>query len=731
MPSAGVAGWLFWLLTALLIALMPQGAWPANAIAATENAAGVGNRSPRQPLDAGATLAVVVQADPTQDSEATDQEETQPRAEEQVTVTATRLPSQITDIPASVRTISRTQLAEGSGLLLDEALRALPEFSLFRRTPSRSAHPTSQGINLRGVAPSGVSRALVLVDGVPLNDAFGGWVYWDRVPLLALDHVEVALGGGSAPFGNHALGGVVQIVTRRAEHSELTLQALVGSDSTFRGGMNLGIAGQGIGLLATLQAFDTGGYFAVPEDRRGAIDRRLGSAHRAARLRLDVADLAIVMDGLWEERDNGTPAQTNDTQGYGMAIHWQPGSKSNELRWQINAHARHQDFHSRFSSVAADRSRETPVLDQQVPSDDFGLGGFSWVALGDRALLSSGLDWRRVRGHSLEDVLLAGFQRRPGGTQNLGGLFATLQWSPGSRWTADLSLRADGWHQRSNVADAMARDGLTLSPRAGLVWHAGGGWALRAAGYRAFRAPTLNELYRQFRVGNVLTTANAELEAEHLTGFEAGVNWEGRPDSDSDLRIRFDATLYTNALDGAIVNATLSSDSSLVRRQRRNLGEATARGFELNVGVSPSSAWHIDAGLVVLGSRIDAEPIVEAIDPDAAAPEPIVGNRLPQVPRHRGRLMVRYAAPNGWSVLASMNALGKQFEDDRNRLPLAAAVTGDLALRGPLTSRIYLALKAQNLFDHQVEVGRTPILSFGPPRAIAAMLEFGVPLGDR
>ena len=67
-------------------------------------------------------------------------------------------------------------------LTLDDFLRRVPGFTLFRRTSSLVAHPTAQGVSLRGVGPSGASRSLVLADGIPLNDPFGGWVYWSRVP---------------------------------------------------------------------------------------------------------------------------------------------------------------------------------------------------------------------------------------------------------------------------------------------------------------------------------------------------------------------------------------------------------------------------------------------------------------------------------------------------------------------------------------------------------------------
>src|SRR5688572_1803449 len=106
---------------------------------------------------------------------------------EPVVVTPTRIEQKAGETPASVTVITRPDIATTPAQTVDDLLRQVPGFSLFRRTSSVVAHPTTQGVSLRGIGPSGTSRALVLLDGVPLNDPFGGWVYWDRVPLQGIE----------------------------------------------------------------------------------------------------------------------------------------------------------------------------------------------------------------------------------------------------------------------------------------------------------------------------------------------------------------------------------------------------------------------------------------------------------------------------------------------------------------------------------------------------------------
>src|SRR5207253_5815369 len=111
---------------------------------------------------------------------------------EDVTVTATRSEQRLGDVPASVSILRGDEIRQSPAVVADDVLRQIPTFSLFRRTSSLSSHPTAQGVSLRGIGPSGVSRTLVLIDGVPFNDPFGGWVYWSRVRLESTERIEIA-----------------------------------------------------------------------------------------------------------------------------------------------------------------------------------------------------------------------------------------------------------------------------------------------------------------------------------------------------------------------------------------------------------------------------------------------------------------------------------------------------------------------------------------------------------
>src|SRR5688572_18320692 len=226
-------------------------------------------RPARLALAVGAWLSLATTAIEAQPGSAPTPPAEQPSYE--TTVTALGLPRPLPDVPATVTVLPREQLERVPGLGMDELVRLSPTVATFRRSPSLLADPTSQGLSLRAVGPSGVSRALVLVDGVPANDPFGGWIYWRALPRLGVDRIEVVPGGSSALYGNYALGGVVQLASRpleRAFEADLAGGSLGTASAAARvAGRRGPVAG-----AIELDGLRSSGYVPVAPEQRGAID---------------------------------------------------------------------------------------------------------------------------------------------------------------------------------------------------------------------------------------------------------------------------------------------------------------------------------------------------------------------------------------------------------------------------------------------------------------------------
>ncbi|MBI4607507.1 MAG: TonB-dependent receptor [Candidatus Rokubacteria bacterium] len=654
----------------------------------------------------------------------------QPVQLEPVVVTAGRVEQRLSEVPASVTVLTEKEIRASAAQTVDDLLRQVPGFSLFRRSSSLVTHPTTQGVSLRGIGPSGASRALVLVDGVPLNDPFGGWVYWNRLPRLGIERIEVVRGGASSVWGNYALGGVIHIVTRRPEKQAALFEGSYGNRGTTSLDLVLSDLWGPAGISLEGRFFETGGFKVVKESQRGAIDVDADSTHQVFNGRLEYrlspeASLFLAGNLFTEQRGNGTPLQENSTDsGYvagGAQLRTADGSD-----WSLLIFSHLQTFESTFSSQALDRNSETLALAQEVPSTALG-GSLQWTRRAGPHHLTGGADLRWIDGETDEDVFVGGnFVRRrvAGGEQFLAGLYGQDIVSLSARWELALGARVDYWRSFEGfrtdrppprgipAAQRFAdRDKVAVSPRVALLFHPTQATTLRTSVYQAFRAPTINELFRVFRVRNDVTAANAKLDPERLTGGEMGIEHGfGRQ-----LSARL--TGFWNEVEDSIANVTLPAarrlpdcPSGTTCRQRQNLDRTRIRGVEPEVTYRPAADWELLATYLFADAEVLEAPSRRSLE----------GKRIAQVPRHQLTLGARYANPALLNVSVQGRYVSDQFEDDDNSLRLGDFFVLDVTLSRALSKWGEVFLAVENLFDRTYEVGKTTegVVTIGTPRLV-------------
>jgi iron complex outermembrane receptor protein len=582
-------------------------------------------------------------------------------------VTAARSEQKLVDAVSPTTVLAREDLARSPALTLDDQLRQVPGFSLLRRSSSLTAHPTSQGVSLRGLGPSGASRTLVLFDGTPLNDPFGGWVYWNRLPLSAVQAVEVSRGALSQLYGSAALGGAIQLLPRTPQPGVLEANVRGGDRGTrdaeifAANAANASRNEEGWGWTLAGRLFSTDGFYVLAPEDRGAVDRRAQVDFGTVYGRVQRGGYHAGVNAFREERENGTALQTNETSvrsldaGYGGE------------RWDWDLYGQDQRFQSAFSRVLADRSQEFLTAQQDFRTRGFG-GSAAWRSGGG---LLAGADARRASWDARD--------------QTLGGLYAQDTVGVTPRLDLLAGARLDFW--------ASERTRASFNPRVGALFRASDSVTLRASAYRGFRAPTLNELYRPFRVGNVETQANPNLDEESLLGAEIGADYA------PSARVFARLNAYRNRLDGAVGNVTLSATPQLITRRRENLDRVDASGLEAEIRLRPFDRWQVQ------GSYLYSDSTVAR-----------TGLRVPQVPLNQGSVGVTWTGPV--LILLQGRWAGEQFEDDLNQLPLPSFFVADLALRHAFARRFEVSLSAENLFDRQVVTGRTPLATLGAPRLV-------------
>jgi outer membrane receptor protein involved in Fe transport len=627
---------------------------------------------------------------------------------EEVSVVADRFSLQDEQIDRS-QTLTKQDLDNSASVTVDDSLRKLSGFQLFRRAGSRTANPTAQGASLRGIGSSGASRVLVLYDGVPINDPFGGWIYWGAVPKHSLELIEAYRGGGSDLYGTNALAGIINLIPQKQIQRGLTFSAEAGNQDTSIFNINSNSTFLDTSFRLSAENFRSDGYLLLAPEDRGSVDRPAGSKHTVVELSADrtlsAANFFIRGSYYNEDRENGTELQTNATilRQISSGIHW---DDSRFGKFRSTVFGRTQQFDQQFSIVSSTRDTEELASSQQIKANQIGFTS-DWLSVPfGLHTLQAGIDAQRVHGELQEWIKHPSDPGTIGGSQLLFGLFLHDGFALHENIDLTIGTRFDFWRNTESTSE-VERSESAWSPRISLRITPRNSTELNVSWYRAFRAPTLNELYRPFRLGNTLTLANASLDAEKLTGIEASIHQTlGR-----DFALR--TTIFQMNVDGAITNRTLVFGPDEIIRERDNVGEIRSRGIEVEALSQINNKTR-----AVMRYQFANSKVIESIVPA------LQGRRTPQVPYHQASLGI----DRSWSKRFQSNVEARysssQFEDDLNRFLLESYFTMDLALRYNLKSSWQIFAAAENIFNQRYELGKIPFPTYGAPRLIHGGIQF-------
>ena len=648
-----------------------------------------------------------------------------PVAETQsVTVTAYLAPVGLLDSPASTRNLTTTELNEAASPVLDDKIRQIPGAELFRRSSSLVANPTSQGISLRGLGSTSASRTLVLSDDIPVLDPYGAWVHWEEFPELSIKSVDVVRGGVSDLYGSSAIGGVINVVPVRPSGNSLDLLGSYGGQNTTDDGFLGSLQSGKWSGLAAGGLVRTDGYILTAPYERGTVDIPSNVHAENGLVEIDRSFLSTgraFLRGsvLNEARCNGTPIQNNATRlwRYATGADW-TASSGGSLVFRVFGDD--ENYRQSFSTIATNRDSESLNKRAYTPAQELGAAAHWTQPIGAKVVVVGGADTHDVRATDYETSYKLNL---PTGTvdtsarQRQTGIYAEGLWTP-AKWTISAGGRIDHfsnfdanqWTNPPLAHNSLPNISETVfDPRLGVSRRLTSNFALSASAFRAYRAPTQNELYRSSQVGQELTKPNPNLRSERATGWETGVTWMTR--YNTYLR----ASYFWTQVNRPITALTVSTTPTLITEVRENLGQIESRGVSLDAETTPMHWLSLIGGYQYADATVtkfSQQPLMVACGhPDTT----LVGCRIPQVAQNMGTLQARFSYPKIGVLSLQGRISGSQYDNDLNTYLLHSYFRLDCYASRQIGKRFEVFATGENLFNRAIEVGRTPTLTLGTP----------------
>ncbi|MEM9079373.1 MAG: TonB-dependent receptor [Verrucomicrobiota bacterium] len=616
-------------------------------------------------------------------------------------------------------TFSFEDLSSQTALTLDQILLTDPAVSLFRRQDATFANPTAAGLSLRRTGATATSRTLVLRDGIPQNDPFGSWLSWTRYQPGLLESVRLQPAAQAAAWGNQSPAGTLHLTTRLPTEPFHQTQLTYGSCDTLQFSTTHDFLNpdRTLALQATAYHLQTDGHIPVQPSQRGPIDTPLKLDAQGLDLRSlwkpsDQFTLDATLSLFQEDRNNGTALTRNATDAHDLSL--RATYQTPELTHQATLYYQSRNFESVFTSQAADRSSESIALDQfDVPAT--GLGGsysLKWSPH-DTLSLTLGLDARHLDGETNERVTFGNRLRTAGGTQTFLGAFTQLSTQLPHNLQLDASARLDSYHSHHGSLRLQNPDGtfltndtfpdrdllepsfgLTLSRQMNDLLH------LSASTSTSFRAPTLNELYRPFRIGSTTTSNNPNLNPERFHSAELTATLTPSE------QLKWRNTLFAHSITDAIANVPLTDTSA----QRLNVDHARVLGLESRLAFQPSDTLTTTLAYQFTDTRFTDSPLQPNLENEP----------FPHSPRHRLHAAATWQPTPKLSLGADTTFSSHIYDDALATRRLDSAWQTGLSATYQLTDHLTLLARIDNLFDQDLQTGLNSnnILTLAPPRTL-------------
>jgi len=661
-----------------------------------------------------------------------------------VTVTATRSGTPLDEVPLNTTILTREALEIAPDQTIDQVLKNVPGVIL-NDTPYYQKDPTGQSINVRGL---GNARTLVLIDGLPANDAFYGTVQWNLVPMSSIDTVEFIRGGVSSLWGNYGMGGVINIKTKTPVNSQQEASASYGAFGTSNVATSKDlIASENLQLRFSADYFNTGGYQNIatisPASPTSIKNGQGDAASHNSNLRMqgyfkatqDTSGFFRVGYHTMSDLSSGYSFATNIMQETDLA-----GGATTRLddksKVDVNFFYENTGFNKQNGSTTTTKSNNIPANTPYINAnykDPYSIVGASAQYTQELAGIIDqyvvGIDARNIAGSNLTNNLnnngtVAAINYGQG-QQTFYGLMGQLKSKAESfPLETTLAARVDQWNSQTPTSYNSGANGANpayqnvpnqsktqLSPTLGLLYKLSNNWDLRSAAYQAFHAPGMNNTLRSYGSSSGYSFANPNLTPETMTGYEVGTDYRWRGGFAQ-------LTGFNNYIRNAVASYNLSSASPTDVTLAQSLCGASgnplagsgnvgicnsksisyytnnqnllSQGIEFQFHHDISPKWATDANYAFTSTKLTM----------SATSDPI-GKQLGGVPQNiLGGGLTYYPVPQA-SLTGTVRYVGSSWMNTSNTLPVAAYAVVGLRANYEVTKSATVYASAVNLFNRQ------------------------------
>jgi iron complex outermembrane receptor protein len=645
---------------------------------------------------------------------------------EKTVVTATRAETPVENLPVSVTVITRQDIEKMPAKTVDEVLNKAAGLQVKRNKglANTGSHTT---VYMRGTGET--SRVLVLKDGIPLNMAYTGSVdVWNTISLENIEKIEIVRGASSALYGSSAMGGVINIITKKpSKKPSGSVEIQGGSFDTYIGNASISMATDKFALRVSGGHKTTDGYEFYKdedwEDYYKTPENKLTNVSLGADIWLGASLLRLDYEHLLEDSLSAAPTQYDGEQkNHNYMLGWQiPLGVADFSLKSYYFDAEYGSDARKYNSASG--SFDQFYYDSTIPKDEYGLLLQISTELANHRL-TVGSDLKRASCDSKYTYETG--DRNFSGSQDFYALFVNdemgflddrLILSAGARYDHWKNYDGDFYDYTTATErriDYPEKNDDAVSPRAGIVFKLTQETKLRASFGTGFKAPSLYYLYKSGPHGATrFDLANPDLEAEKMV-WSYDLGFDTQPNDHLTLSMTFYQSSFEDflgdkTLDASEVPAWFSPDPGMAVIQKVNLGRVDIFGVEAGLEFKFDNKWSAFINHTYNESKI------EEYDQDPA----MEGHFLEYTPRHTTKIGVTYDNPDLLTLSVFLTHVGEQYGDLENSdtKKLDAYQVADLKISRKLFKGLEIFGSVNNLTDEEYKEYYT---TYNPPITVMA-----------